>query len=153
MKYFKQEYLDYDYKDEKKRTEMNKVWKEICKTYSDYFKTIESSFSKLFLQLYYNNDGFHDVPIKSIIVEKVDNNKCNIRIELEINNSIFFLVYKNVVSYLFNVPKDHKWFAGKMCWGYGEFELLSNGYINHKILCLDNCEFDITCKKVYIKKK
>ena len=81
MKYFKQEYLDYDYKDEKKRTEMNKVWKEICKTYSDYFKTIESSFSKLFLQLYYNNDGFHDVLIKSIVVEKVYNNKCNIRIK------------------------------------------------------------------------
>ena len=59
MKYFKQEYLDYDYKDEKKRTEMNKVWKEICKTYSDYFKTIESSFSKLFLQLYH---GLQDAP-------------------------------------------------------------------------------------------
>ena len=108
----------------------------------------------LFFTYYYTLHGVKKiVPIKSIIVEKVDNNKCNIRIELEINNSIFFLVYKNVVSYLFNVPKDHKWFAGKMCWGYGEFELLSNGYINHKILCLDNCEFDITCKKVYIKKK
>lgn len=25
-------------------------------------------------------------------------------------------------------------FAGQMFWGYGEFELLSNGYMNHKII-------------------
>ena len=39
MKFFKQEYLDYDYKDEIKRAEMNKLWKEACKSYSDYFRT------------------------------------------------------------------------------------------------------------------
>ncbi len=153
MKFFKQEYLDYDYKDEIKRAEMNKLWKEACKSYSDYFRTIENSFSKRFIDLYYKHDGFHDAPIRSIIVEKMKKNKCNIRIALELNNIMFFMIYKNVISYTFNVPKDHKWFAGKMYWGYGEFELLSNGCMNHKILCLDNCEFDITCEKIYIKKK
>lgn len=49
MKFFKQEYLDYDYKDEIKRAEMNKLWKEACKSYSDYFRTIENSFSKRFI--------------------------------------------------------------------------------------------------------
>lgn len=152
MKFFKQEYLDYDYKDEIKKAEMNKVWKDVCKTYSDYFRTIEGSFSKKFIYLYYKYDGFHDVPIESIIVEKMRKNNCNIKIALMLNNRMFFMIYKNVISYKFKVPKDHKWFGGKMLWGYGEFEILSNGYMNHKILCLDNCEFNITCEKIYIKR-
>ena len=68
MKFFKQEYLDYDYKDEIKRAEMNKLWKEACKSYSDYFRTIENSFSKMFIDLYYKHDGFHDAPIRLSLI-------------------------------------------------------------------------------------
>jgi hypothetical protein len=152
MKYFTKELLNYDYANKKERYEHDVKWGEAVNSYYRYFdKFIRDKLSKNFISLYFKSDGFHDSLITGINIENTGKCKCNIKIVLEINSKSYALIYKNVSYYNFHVPKLDNWIFGIMSWSYDELELLQDGQLNQKILCDENCEFDIVCKKIYIK--
>ncbi|MCL2637264.1 MAG: DUF4085 family protein [Oscillospiraceae bacterium] len=126
---------------------------ETTKQYFKYFNSIKDKLSKEYLNLYYKNDGFHDSIIENIVVERTKNCGINIKIILLIKQKLYALIYKNVSSYSFSVPKVNKWFYGTMSWGYGELELLQDEQWKQGMIDADfNCEYEIVCKKIYIKK-
>ena len=127
-------------------------WNEALKNYSNYFRSIQHYLSSRFINLYNKFEGFHDAPIMNITIKNIGNSKCIIEITLQLGYDFYILSYIKVNAYAFQVPQDRYWFGGLMHWGYGELEILDNGYWSHTILCEGNCEFNIICKKITVKK-
>jgi hypothetical protein len=154
MKYFKPEYQDMNILcDPLKREQVNLLWMKNMAEYTEYFDSIKGLLSPSFLKIYNRHEGLHDAPMLGIEIDTSNKKQCMIVVSLEVNRINYELVYRGVRAYNLKMPSIDEWLGKNMRWGYGEIELLSDGYWNHRVLCEGTCEFDIVCKKISIRQK
>ena len=153
MKYFKTDYwIMMNSIDSKIREKGEIKWREISIAYQNYFDSIKENLTKEFLSYYYRTNGFHDAMIKSISIEYYKSKERILKICIEISNIQYVLKYVGVRILNINVPDSTNLVSDIMYWGYDEIELGDDKCWIHRILCNNDSEFDITCKRISIKK-
>jgi len=139
------------------QSEQLSLIEEESKKYAEEFETIQSFINNDFLDVYYENHGFHDFCIKSIdfrdshnIIIEIYRNKNN---HFWSTKKTYFIQYLNVTEFKINYWNSDKLpsmqIGRDIEWGYDEFSKDTNT-LRHSILTSSGKEISISFQNIGI---
>lgn len=148
MRYFTKELwlrMNSDNEDERKAAEV--LWTENTKKYRNDLEIVKKLFPKLFEEIDWQNEDFHDLPFSEIAFFQRNGRKnCRVKL-LATDRTIVFTMHE--ISRFDCSISDFQWSViGQLHWGYSEVECVNDGNIKLSVLCDPANEIQFEFKKL-----
>lgn len=126
------------------------LFENSLKEYDKYFETIKHRFSKSFLRLYFNNQGFHDWFVINVSIESDNNKISNVFVDIKDMHAKKYIRVKyhgvNKFQQSFNAEHFEKYSWDT--YGYDEFIEHDNNLLSHEVFFPSGSFYKIYFKSI-----